>query len=575
MKNVKGEPVKSEKSGTEYFADLMASFEDNHPFVKQETAYENLKPVARMQDDTSYDTKLPLDHVKNTYYDTKPPLDPVNNTYYDTKPPLDPVTSDPYADFKRGYFDKRQALPPPNHDVPPPPYPPYPPRSPRPSLGMSRFLTSPRVHETTPSRALIPQDQRPTDQSKLSKLRENATGALQNNFDLVPLDDSAEQILNNYNLHMRVREFARRLQQYDMKDVFAIMQFSDPSSSVPLPTTIDLLEQWDSIDMSLLERHIKFLSSYGQDYDLQNMTWTLELLESSCAQGLADKIQEDLLDVDSSLECGPMFFFLMMRRIISSTEDAVTAMTEKIKSMKVTSFDGEDISQVTGQLKMAIKRLDVLKKIPEDLEKNIISILQTTSSLEFNSYFKQLGVSLKQIPSFKMSYDELLSSANTQYREMVQIGTWKVASPPPSGSTFPAIDAGDALLVGSPPGHGVKLCQRCNKSHAGQCTVPHWKRVPPVPGAPTTKTVNDKPYFWCTRCNGWNLTHLTPDHQTRAEVAAAAAANLASDPIDDDSVVTGAGSAHFASYQMRHLRRGRTPTTFASTVHGGLSRAGR
>ena len=146
-----------------------------------------------------------------------------DNAYYDTKPPLDPVTSDPYADYKRDYPDKRQALPPPDHDVPPPPYPPYPPRSPRPSLGMSRFLTSPRVHETTPSRALIPQDQRPTDQSKLSKLRENATSALQNNFDLVPLDDSAEQILNNYNLHMRVREFARRLQQYDMKDVFAIM----------------------------------------------------------------------------------------------------------------------------------------------------------------------------------------------------------------------------------------------------------------------------------------------------------------------------------------------------------------
>jgi len=62
----------------------------------------------------------------------------------------------------------------------------------------------------------------------------------------------------------------------------------------------------------------------------------------------------------------------MMRRIISSTEDDVTAMTEKIKSMKVTSFKGEDISQVTGQLKMAIKRLEVLKKFPDDLEANIL-----------------------------------------------------------------------------------------------------------------------------------------------------------------------------------------------------------
>ena len=52
MKNVKRESVKSEKSGTEYFADLVASFEDNNPFVKQETAYDNLKPAALMQDNT-------------------------------------------------------------------------------------------------------------------------------------------------------------------------------------------------------------------------------------------------------------------------------------------------------------------------------------------------------------------------------------------------------------------------------------------------------------------------------------------------------------------------------------------
>ena len=69
----------------------------------------------------------------------------------------------------------------------------------------------------------------------------------------------------------------------------------------------------------------------------------------------------------------------MMRRIISLTEDAVVAMTTKIKNTKVPDFEGEDIAKVTRQLKMAIKRLEVLNKVPEDLEKNVISILQTTS----------------------------------------------------------------------------------------------------------------------------------------------------------------------------------------------------
>jgi len=147
-----------------------------------------------------------------------------------------------------------------------------------------------------------------------------------------------------------------------------------------------------------------------------------------------------------------------------------------------------------------------------------------------------------------MPYDELLSSANTQYREMVQIGTWTVVSPSPSGSSFPSIDNAAGPL-GTPLGPGVKLCQRCNKSHSGQCSVPHWKRVPPAPGAPTTKIVNDKTYYWYTRCGGWSLTHLTDAHRTRDEIAAdASQANLAGDATDDNSVSTGVGSSHFASY---------------------------
>ena len=49
--------------------------------------------------------------------------------------------------------------------------------------------------------------------------------------------------------------------------------------------------------------------------------------------------------------------------------------SRKIKTMKVPDFKGEDITLVTGQLKMALMRLVVLKKIPEDIEKTILTIL--------------------------------------------------------------------------------------------------------------------------------------------------------------------------------------------------------
>ena len=46
-------------------------------------------------------------------------------------------------------------------------------------------------------------------------------------------------------------------------------------------------------------------------------------MENSCEQSLAEKFQKDLLGIAPHLECGPIYFYLMMRRIISSSEDAV------------------------------------------------------------------------------------------------------------------------------------------------------------------------------------------------------------------------------------------------------------
>ena len=81
-----------------------------------------------------------------------------------------------------------------------------------PSPVNSRYRTAPIILDILPSRAIIPQDQRPTEQSKLTKLRECATDDLISSFDLIPLDDASMHTLNNYKLTMRVRDYSRRLQ---------------------------------------------------------------------------------------------------------------------------------------------------------------------------------------------------------------------------------------------------------------------------------------------------------------------------------------------------------------------------
>lgn len=116
----------------------------------------------------------------------------------------------------------------------------------------------------------------------------------------------------------------------------------------------------------------------------------------------------------------------MINRTILSSEDADVTMTNKIKTVKVSDFEGKDITLVTGQLKVALMRLAIIKKLPEDSEKRFSPFINRLPP-PIKKILQNVGLSLKKILSFIVSYDKLLTSVNTQYREMIQIITWKVS----------------------------------------------------------------------------------------------------------------------------------------------------
>ena len=64
-------------------------------------------------------------------------------------------------------------------------------------------------------------------------------------------------------------------------------------------------------------------------------------MENSCEFSLHNRLREDLLGCATWKNSGPYFYYLMIKRIISSTKAAVTVMTDRIKNMKLTAFPGE------------------------------------------------------------------------------------------------------------------------------------------------------------------------------------------------------------------------------------------
>ena len=196
----------------------------------------------------------------------------------------------------------------------------------------SRYLIVPRMVADISSKSVIAKESRPIKSDDLRKLRQAATSPFLNKFITIPHIDADSQIMANYNIQMRIKEFRRRLEAYNMLDVFMILQFDTKQdieplinttlSILPLSNTIDLLDHWDTITFEQVKNHVSFLRHYGRKWDLENLDWFLELL-SSCEIHLSNKIKEKLLCLSSALESRPMYFFLVIQQLLSTSEDAI------------------------------------------------------------------------------------------------------------------------------------------------------------------------------------------------------------------------------------------------------------
>ena len=68
--------------------------------------------------------------------------------------------------------------------------------------------------------------------------------------------------------------------------------------------------------------------------------------------------------------------------------------------------------------------MKVLNKVPVEINKHVLSGMQTSSVSKFNNYFDQLETSLEQIPNCNLTQHKIPDMADSHYREMMQTGEW-------------------------------------------------------------------------------------------------------------------------------------------------------
>ena len=403
------------------------------------------------------------------------------------------------------------------------------------SVSSSRFRSLPRTDdEISTHRPVVRQTERPSEAKDLQRLRQAATTKLSNSFSLLSLDDSSSQLADTYDVSMRIVEFEKLLFKFDMKDVFSLLK---TSSSPP----VNLLSLFAGVTEGDVRSSNEFYNKYGQDYDLQNLHWSAELLENSCDQDLLDKISERLISVPHLQRGGPLSFFFAMEEITSSTTDAVRTMERRVTSLKLTDFQGENVSTVVSQLRSAISRLTFLGKLPHDIVPKLLDVFQSSSVPAFNDVFKFVALQNKIGQATTLTHAKILVLASTTFRELVEKNEW---SGNKKSSSLVCFKCGK-------DGHIIKDCPD-SASASASTTTKSWTRVKPTNGN-SSLTKHDKTWYRCDKCGSWNLTHTTDKHVKKPTSEKPTSATSSSTPSSSANVSSSSVNGSSASDAVQSL----------------------
>jgi hypothetical protein len=388
-----------------------------------------------------------------------------------------------------------------------------------------------------------------SDKKSYYKVRDAAIEGMKAKFThLKPIDEKAsvEHFEAVYSVVTRFEDLSYQMGKNDMSDVFNIPSdfVFDTSTQSYVPAahakSVNLFSDANNIDIETIKRANAYFLKFGADYHGENIIWSGEKILNSCDTELRDKLIESTRNWGEEYKGGPTYLKLLLSLILSTTEKSLRSLTNKLAKLKITDFDGENVTKAVSFIRGVVLILRDNKSLPTDLTSLILRIFKASTCEVFKLHVTNID-SLVELGVKTYDLDTLLTNLDQKYIELLGRSEWTAKSEKAhQESSFLAGDSVKDLLkiicfnCGA-VGHGVNNCPKPKNDDLINLRIeimtnygkprekkpsgkPNGKQRDPLTIPPRRSESHQKSFdgvtkHWCGRpeCRKWT-DHVTKDH---------------------------------------------------------------